>query len=157
MDNILTALEKSQLIFSINAYGSAGKMLNKPKQHFFLTPSIKSALNYRIGRYDLNHEKCYADLVENMVASSLNRLSCESFQSLGLFYDANKKGVDFIVKYMDEVIPVEVGIGKKTKSQITRAKMKYNADFGILVSNRTSQIEFKNDVLYIPVLTFALM
>lgn len=157
VDSILVALEKSQLIFSINAYGSAGRMLNKPKQHFFLTPSIKSALNYRIGRYDLNHEKCFAALVENMVASLLNRLSDESFQSLGLFYDANKKGVDFIVKYMDEVIPVEVGIGKKTKSQITRAKNKYNADFGILVSNRTSQIEFKNDVLYIPVLTFALM
>ena len=155
--SILEALEKSQLIFSISAYGSAGKILNKPKQHFFLAPSIKSALNYRVGRYDLNHEKCYAVLVENMVASALNRLSDESLQSLGLFYDSNRKGVDFIVKNLDEVIPIEVGIGKKTKSQLTRAKSKYGAEYGILVSNRTSKIEFKRNILYVPVLTFALM
>lgn len=157
VDSILEALEKSQLILSICAYGSAGKILNKPKHHFFLSPSIKSALNYRVGRYDLNHEKCYAVLVENMVASTLNRLSEESLHSGGLFYDSNKKGVDFIFKNLDEVIPVEVGVGKKTKSQLTRAKSKYGADYGILVSNRTSKIEFKRNILYVPVLTFALM
>lgn len=157
VNNILDALEKSQLILGINAYGSAGKILNKPKEYFFSAPSVKLALNYRIGRYDLNHEKCYGVLVEDMVASTLNRLSYESFESLGLFYDSNKKGVDFIVKNLDKAIPVEVGIGKKTKSQITRAKNKYGADYGILVSNRTSKIEFKKDILYMPVLTFALM
>ena len=157
VDNILTALEKSQLIFSIDAYGSAGKILNKPKQHFFLTPSIKSALNYRVGRYDLNHEKCYSVLVENMVASTLNRISRESLESIGLFYDSKKGGVDFILKYLDDTIPVEVGIGRKTKSQLTKAINNYNADYGILVSNRTSKIEFKKNLLYIPVLTFALM
>lgn len=154
---ILSALEQSQLIFTVNAYGSAGKMLKKPSQHFFQTPSIKSALNYRVGRYDLNHEKCFAVLYENLVASSLSRLSQESMSSVGLFYDANKKGVDFILKHLDRIIPVEVGIGKKTKSQLTIAKNKYNADMGILISNRTSSIKFENDILYIPLLTFALM
>ncbi len=157
VDSILDALEKSQLILSINAYGSAGKILNKPKEHLFLTHSIKAALNYRIGRYDLNHEKCYAVLVENMVASTLNRLSQESLHSLGLFYDSNKKGVDFIVRNMDEIIPIEVDIGKKTRSQLTMAKKRYGAEYGILVSNRTPKIEFKNDILYIPVVTFAMM
>ena len=155
VSKILSALEQSQLIFTVNAYGSAGKMLKKPSQHFFQTPSIKSALNYRVGRYDLNHEKCFAVLCENLVASSLSRLSQES--SAGLFYDANKKGVDFIVKHLDRIIPVEVGIGKKTKSQLTIAKNKYDADMGILISNRTSTIKFENGVLYIPLLTFALM
>lgn len=157
VSNILSALEKSQLIFSIKAYGSAGKMLKKSSQHFFLTPSLKSAQNYRVGRYDLNHEKCYSVLAENMVASIINRLSHETQQSLGLFYDANKKGVDFIVKHLDKIIPIEVGIGKKTKSQLTIAKNKYNSDYAILVSNRTSKIEYKNGILYIPLLSFALI
>ena len=39
VNNILNALEKSQLIFSINAYGSAGKILNKPNIIFFYTLS----------------------------------------------------------------------------------------------------------------------
>jgi len=39
VNNIFNALEKSQLIFSINAYGSAGKILNKPNIIFFYTLS----------------------------------------------------------------------------------------------------------------------
>ncbi len=157
VSKILSALEQSQLIFTVNAYGSAGKMLKKPSQHFFQTPSIKAALNYRVGRYDLNHEKCFSVLFENLVASYLSRLSHDTMSSLGLFYDANKKGVDFIVKHLDKIIPIEVGIGKKTKSQLKIAKNKYDADMGILISNRTSSIEFKNEILYIPILTFALL
>ena len=157
VSKVLQALEKTQLIFSINAYGAGGRMLKKPAQHFFQSPSIKAALNYRVGRYDLNHEKCFATLFENLVASSLYRLSYESMSSLGIFYDSNKKGVDFIVKHLDRIIPVEVGIGKKTKSQLTIAKNSYGADYGILISNRTSNIKFENNILYIPLLTFALM
>ena len=155
--NILDNLEKTQLIFKVTAYGSAGKMLKKPSQHFFLTPSLKSAQNYLVGSYNLNHEKCYGALAENLVASSIKLLSDETFNSVGLFYDANKKGVDFIVRHLDRIIPIEVGIGKKTKSQLTIAKNKYNADYAILVSNRTKSIKYENGILYIPLLTFALM
>ena len=157
VNNILSALEMSDLIFSVNAYGGAGKMLKKPQQHFFLTPSVKASLNYRVGRYDLNHRKCYAALVENLVASNLLRLSDETMQALGIFYDADKGGVDFIVRHLDRVIPIEVGVGKKTKSQLTRAMNKYDADWGILISNRTSGIEYKKNVIYVPIITFALM
>ena len=157
VNNILSALEKSELLFSISAYGAAGKMLKKPAQHFFAAPSIKAALNFRVGRYDLNHRKCYATLAENMVATSLFKLSSETMQALGVFYDADKRGVDFVVKHLDRTIPVEVSVGKKTKSQLTRAINKYDGEYGILISNRTSQISFEGDVIYIPLLTFALM
>lgn len=158
VNNILSALEKSQLIFSVGAYGSAGKMLKKPQEHFFLTPSLKSAQNYRVGRYDMNHEKCYASLAENLVASTLFGLSNETKQALGLFYDSEKKGVDFILKHLDRTIPIEVGIGKKTKSQLVKALNKYDdADYGILVSNRTSRIKSKKNVIYMPLSTFALI
>lgn len=122
-----------------------------------MTSSLKSAQNYRIGKYDLNHDKCYATLLENQVASSLYRLSKETQESLGIFYDSKKKGADFIVKHLDKKIPIEVGIGKKTKSQVKKAMNRYDCDYGILVSNRTSEIEFINNVLYVPILTFALI
>ena len=68
-----------------------------------------------------------------------------------------KKGVDFIAKHLDNVIPIEVGIGKKTKSQLTLAKNRYGSDYGILISNKTSRIKFEKGILYIPLSTFALM
>lgn len=88
-----------------------------------------------------------------MIASTLNMLVDEAIISLGLFYDSNKKGVDFLLKCVDDVIPIEVGIGKKTKSQLTIAVNKYNAGYGILISNRTDRIRFENNLLYIPLIT----
>lgn len=157
INNILTTLKQTQLIFSIPAYGTSGKILKKPLQHLFLTPSIKTALNYKIGRYNLNHIKCYATLAENLVASILYKLTEETMFSTGLFYDSNKKGVDFIFKTTDRTIPIEVGVGKKTKSQLTKAITNYNADFGILVSNRTERIKKEKNIIYFPLSKFALI
>lgn len=157
ISTILQALEQTQLIFSLQAYGSSGVMLKKPLEHFFLAPSIKSSINYRVGRYDLNHEKCYSVLVENHIASTLKRIEEESLSSLGLFYDPDSKGPDFIVKHLERIIPIEVGIGKKTKSQLTIAQNKFKTKYAILISNRTKKIEYENNILYIPLLTFALL
>lgn len=154
---ILGVLELTQLIFSICAYGPGGKILKNSKEHFFITSNIKASFNYRLGRYDINEDQCYSILVENRVASNLYYLIKKTSDSIGLFYDADRRGVDFIIKYDDNVIPIEVGIGKKTKSQLTLASRKYNSKYSILVSNRTETIEFVNNILYIPLLTFALM
>lgn len=154
--DILQTLELTQLIFSLNAYGPGGKILKSSKEHFFITPNIKAAINNSVKRYDLENDKCYSLLVENMVASNIYYLINKTSDSMGLFYDSEKKGVDLLIKYSNKVIPVEIGIGNKTKSQLTRSLNKYDSQYGILISNRTSNIEFKNNILYIPLLTFAL-
>ncbi|RAP49442.1 MAG: hypothetical protein BZ138_07665 [Methanosphaera sp. rholeuAM270] len=155
--DILQTLELTQLIFSLNAYGPGGKILKSSKEHFFITSNIKAAINYSVKRYDLENDKCYSLLVENMVTSNIYYLINKTSDSMGLFYDSEKKGVDLLIKYSNQVIPVEIGIGNKTKSQLTRALNKYNSPYGILVSNRTSNIKYKNNILYIPLLTFALL
>lgn len=154
VNDILNVLEKTQLIFSIKPYGTGGKILKKPWEYFFLSPSIKAAINFQLGRYDVNHKKCLATLVETLIISSIFKLNITSNKSLGLFYDPNKKGVDFLIKNLDNIIPIEVGIGKKTKSQLTIAMNNYNSDYGILVSNKTSNITLKDNIIYIPLLTY---
>lgn len=155
VNDILNVLEKTQLIFSIKPYGTGNKIIKKPWEYFFLSPSIKAAINFQIGRYDVNHKKCLASLTETLVISSIFKLNIISNKSLGLFYDPNKKGVDFLIKNLDNIVPIEVGIGKKTKSQLTIAMNNYNSDYGILISNRTSNISLKEDIIYIPLLIYA--
>ena len=100
-------------------------------------------------------KKCLASLAETLVISSIFKLNMISNKSLGLFYDPNKRGVDFLVKNLDNIIPIEVGVGKKTKSQLSIAMNNYDSGYGILVSNRTSSIVFKDNIIYIPLLTYA--
>ena len=70
----------------------------------------------------------------------------------------DKGGVDFIVqKHFQTPIPIEVGMGKKDDKQIKKAINKLNADYGIVISNKTSSIEKDEDIIYISPKTFSLL
>ena len=108
-----------------------------------------------LANYNLNNKKCLATLAETLVASSLYKLKLLRHNFIGLFYDPKKSGVDFLVRNIDKIIPIEVGVGKKTKSQLTKAINNYNSDYGILISNRTFSIKKENNIIYIPLRTFS--
>jgi len=152
---ILNTLEKTQLIFNVKPYGGSSKIVRKPWKYYFLSPSIKTAINFEIGRYNSNNRKCLGILAENLVASSLYKMSKRDFQLLGLFYPAKRGSSDFIIKTkFDELVPIEVGLGKKTKSQLQKDINNYNCKYGILVSNRYERIKYERNIIYIPLMSF---
>ncbi|MDR2873487.1 MAG: hypothetical protein LBV42_01885 [Methanobrevibacter sp.] len=74
---------------------------------------------------------------------------------MGIFYPPEKIGADFLLRTkLDEIIPIEVGTGKKTKSQLTKSINRYNANYGILVSNKCNKIKHDNKIIYMPLITF---
>ncbi|KZX16447.1 hypothetical protein MBCUT_08330 [Methanobrevibacter cuticularis] len=153
---ILETLEKTQLIFNLKPYGGGGKILKKAWQYYFLSPSLKAAINFEIGRYDLDSKECLGILAENLVASALYKMTKVDFKYMGLFYPPDKGSSDFIIRTkFDDSIPIEVGIGKKTKSQLIKDINKYNSKYGILVSNRYEQITHINNIIYIPLMSFS--
>lgn len=153
---ILSILEKTHLVFSVKPYGTAGKMVRKPWKYYFLSPSINAAMRFKLGKYDTLDRKLLGVLAENMVASYFFRLKETSYIPSGIFYDPGKNGVDFLLQSTHEgLIPVEVGVGKKDKSQITKATRKYKSNHGILISNRTSKIRKEGKIILIPISTFS--
>ncbi|RLC37239.1 ATP-binding protein [candidate division Kazan bacterium] len=150
---ILDILEKTHLIFSVKPYGGAGKLVRKPWKYYFLSPSISAAIRYKLGLLDILDRDMLGCLAEGLVASTLFRIN-ETIQRIGIFYDPEKEGVDFLIqKGAGELIPVEVGIGKKDKIQIKRAIKRYNSTHGIVISN-TSEIKRVNRIIYIPMVFF---
>jgi len=82
-------------------------------------------------------------------------MSKTDFPYLGLFYPPDKGSSDFIIRTkLDDLVPIEVGIGKKTKSQVKKDMVKYDCKYGILVSNRYERIKHINDIIYIPLTSF---
>ncbi|KZX13092.1 ATP-binding protein [Methanobrevibacter curvatus] len=155
---ILDALEKTQMIFSVKPYGGATKVIKKPWNYYFLSPSIKSAINYEIGMFNLNNKKCLGALYENLVATALYKMTKTSFRGMGLFYPTEKKDCDFLLRTkLDDIVPVEVGIGKKTKSQLKIAINKYDCDYGVLISNRYNKIQKHDNIIHIPLLSFGFL
>jgi len=155
VNEILNVLEKTQLLFPVTAYGGGSKVIKKPWKYYFLSPSLKAAVNFEYGRFNLDKEKCIGSLAENYVASAIFKLSQTRFPAVGLFYPSDNKGSDFIIKTkVDERVAIEVGIGKKTKSQLSYTMNEYDCERGILISNRYNRIKNHNDITYIPLMSF---
>jgi len=158
VNEILNILEKTQLIFNVKPFGGAGKITKKAWKYYFLSSSLISAINYDVGRYNMDNKKCLGTLAENYVAASLFKMQQTRFQLMGLFYPPEKKGCDFLLRTkLDDMIPIEVGIGKKTKSQLTRAINKYNSEYGVLISNRCNTIHQHNKIIHIPLVSFGFL
>ena len=98
-------------------------------------------------------------LLENLVASSLYNLSYTGdFPLYDIYYDEKRKGVDFVVqKHFQKPVPIEVGIGKKDYSQIKYAIRRLDADYGIIISNKTHNIIKEDNIISIPPKTFSLL
>ena len=74
---------------------------------------------------------------------------------IGVFYDVEKEGVDFLIqKGKEEIIPIEVSIGKKGKSQINKAINKHKAKYGVVISN-TNDIKREGNITYLPIMFFS--
>lgn len=68
----------------------------------------------------------------------LVNLNQRTFHDFNVYYDSKKGGVDFIVhKLFDNAVPIEIGIGKKSKKQVKNAIDSYNCNHSILISNKT--------------------
>ena len=157
--NILDILEKTHLIFSIEAYGTSSKRMKKTKKYYFATSSIRNALSINSGNTIKDIKQYEGILLENHVASILFNFKQRGNSYFTLYYDANKKrNVDFILQQdFKNPVPIEVGRGKKDKKQIIHAINNYGADYGIIVSDTTTNIEKEDNIIYIPPRTFSFL
>lgn len=156
IQSIFQALEKTHLLFHVEPYGSCVKRQRKSWEYYFLTSQIKASIYIKNGLATQNPKEYIANLSENLVAASLFKL--QQNRDFGIFYDPEKGGVDFLLNtIMGDIIPIEVGIGAKNTKQVKKAISRYNSDYGIIVSNKSSRIQKEDNIISIPLSTFSFM
>ena len=158
VNSIFTILEKTQLIFHYEAYGF-GKKPKKAWKYYIATPSLRHCINSKFGIMHVDSNDYNGVLLENLVATGLFNLSNnENFINFSTFYDSQSGGADFIIqKAFEKPIPIEVGLGKKSDRQVKKSMRSCKSDYGILISNKTKNIEKKNDIIYVPPKTFSFL
>ncbi len=156
--NLLDVLEKTHLIFHINPYGDAGKMIRTPKKYYFLSPCINASINFTLGKHTPNDNAYLGVLAETLVASSFFRLNKTISKPNGIFTPTQKRMADFIITTFEgDNVAVEVGIGKKGDSQVKKTMNKYNCQRGVVVSSATNLIKKEDEIIFLPLTTFSLM
>ncbi len=153
--SVLSILEKSEIIYSIKAYGSPMKQVRKTPKYTFVAPAIKASLLAETGQLNYSTQ-IYGKLFEDVVASYLYRIK-ETKGLLDIKYDSEEGGTDFIImnKTDNKNIPLEVGYGEKSDKQVLQTMKKVNSKYGILISE--TNLEVKNNVLYLPKELFLLL
>jgi len=157
--NILSIFEKTHIIFHLEAYGSASKKSRKSWKYNFLSPTLKYAINKNYGNMEMKESEIMGLLSEDLVASRLflNKYYKKTFN---VYYEACKRGVDYLLKFNENngnvIIPVEVGYGKKSLKQVYRSIDRNNSPYGILISNKTSMLMKRDNVICMPLLLFSL-
>lgn len=162
--NILESFCNAHLTFNIDPHGSISKRNRHTKKYYLLSTQMKACIYQINGQSTQTKGDYFGSLLENYVAASLFIMKEKTKRDFGIFYDPrDKKNVDFLINtVMGDIIPIEVGIGKKNKSQIIDAMDEYRSEFGIVISNKTQRIvkeeeEDGRSVLFIPYKTFSLM
>ena len=76
-----------------------------------------------------------------------------------IYYDNRKEdNVDFLIQRgFENPIPIEVGIGKKTKRQVKNAIEAYESSHGVIISDTTQKIKKEDNIIYIPLETFSFL
>ena len=158
ISSIISTLEKTQLLFHIEPYGSPAKRSRKSWKYYFLSNQIKSNIYLNNGQASKESKEFESLIVENMVASTLYKLKFSTRQDFGIFYDPEDGGVDFLITtLLGKIIPIEVGLGNKSSKQIKSAIKRYGSDYGIVISDSFDKIEKEDNIIKIPLIIFAFM
>lgn len=157
VNNIVDTLEKTHLIFHVEPFSSSPKRKNKAFKYYYATASLRHALSYNLGIASTDPKAYEGILLENMVASSFFNLRTKSNKLFNIYYDPRKdENVDFLVqRSFENTIPIEVGIGKKSKRQVKGAMEEYGSPYGIVISDTYPKIEKDDDIIYLPYETFS--
>ena len=153
--SILEILEKTHLIFSVKPRGGAGKVVRKSWKYYFLSPSIVAAIRFKLGENSHTNRELMGILTEHMAASYFFRMKETFGLPVGIFYDPEPKGADFLLlDARGDIIPLEIGIGKKDKIQIRNSINRYKSKHGIVVCD-VQNVKKEGNVIFVPLTTFS--
>lgn len=151
--NILDSLEKAEMLIRVYPYGSTYKKVRKPSKYHFMTPAMRhTLLTFLEGETAfLNHKGKY---LEDIVALTFYREFSQKLSS-PIFYDSSGGGADFVLRFPQKKIAIEVGLGGKDISQAQSTLEKTQADYGLVISN--SPLSLKEKIIKIPLKYFLLL
>ncbi len=156
IQNVLEALEKTELLIRVPAHGSNMTVAKQPAKYLFMSPAIRMSF-FRITGNAQTFQTRKGKLLEDLVGAHLYR----EFVSRGagkVRYDAVQGGADFVLQIENKrQIAIEVGLGEKDKKQLIQTMKKIPCQYGVAISANTLAWDAKLHILDLPLDYFLMM
>src|SRR3989338_4011998 len=157
LSNFLDNRALPELVIRVMPYGSNTKKVRKPSKYHFMSSAMRSAFLSVAG-----NEQIFAGqkgrLMEDIVAMTLYREFVANSRG-SLNYDSVKSGADFILTIAERnIIPIEVGIGEKTGTQVRNTMKKIgSAKYGVVICRNNLALLEDANVVKVPLDFFLLI
>lgn len=156
---ILKTLEESGLVTRVPPFGTHFKQIRKASKYLFATPSLRyTYLSSKESTAVFDNYR--GNLFEDLVGMYLNRI-IPKFGAFSLTYDVSEGGADFVISQGFKHIVMEVGMGKKSYSQViqTTQKMapKVTPKYSIVISGSDLEYSEQYNAVKIPLQYFLLI
>ncbi len=149
IQNLLDAIEKTELLVKVPAYGVNMTMAKKPAKYLFMTPAIRMSFFRMTGNGQV-HSTWIGKLLEDFVGAHLYR----EFETKGrgkIRYDSEEGGADFVLQIENsKQIVIEVGKGKKDTKQVVQTMNKTKSDYGLIYASNELLLNEENNVVFVP-------
>lgn len=157
VSSILEVLENAELLIRVMPYGSNSKKVRKPSKYQFMSSAMRSAFLSVAGSSQIFSQQ-KGRLMEDIVAMTLHREFVVNSRG-ALNYDGTKGGADFILTVAEKnIIPIEVGIGEKSGTQVRNTMKKvHSAKYGIVICRDTLTLLEDANVIKVPLNYFLLI
>lgn len=147
--NIFEALEKTELIIKIPAYGANMTIAKKANKYLFMSPAIRMSFFYFTGQ-ESTYLTRQGKLLEDSIGSHLYREFVIRGQG-AIRYDSEQGGADFVLQVLNnKQIIIEVGMGDKGKKQVMTSSKKIHSDYNLIISNSELRIDEDRKTVFIP-------
>jgi len=154
--DILQSLLLTNQLYQLD-YNKKIPVFRKEKKNYFLDPFLYSVCKgYTLGKYQDYSNENKDRLIEGIVCEHLARLFRINLDfSSSLWFYLKKKETDFVLKYRNKLIGIEL----KWQNKVSKSDF---SNFGlfknrILLSKREFKFDKKNNFLIIPVFLFLLI
>jgi len=142
---IFSVLEKTEVIHRIYPYGSHfNQVTKKPSKYLFSSPAFR-AMYYKMIGNTISAEDARGRLLEDLVGMYLYRF-IDNRSEFSIAYDSAQGGADFILKGLNNILAIEVGVNKKEYRQVMKTAQKVGADFSIVISEKSDELEYVEDI-----------
>lgn len=160
--SVLDELESTEIITAIKPKGASFGKIAKPYKYLFTSPAMRLALVNSGGAINAENDSRSAlrgQLLEDVVGMYFKRMFIDGENKAVVEYDTSKGGADFIVSLTGEKkdsIVIEVGVKKMTSRQAAQTLEEVDGRYGLIITDRSLNIDSVNNSIYVPLEYFLL-
>ncbi|MBI2045611.1 ATP-binding protein [Candidatus Pacearchaeota archaeon] len=148
--NIFKALKTACLIQEVEPFVSVLKRTAKSSKYYFQHPTIRAALLWHVGKFNVNDNSLWGVMLEEMISFTIiSNVEKPKSPILYVGFDDSKSGADFVIKTPNGNVAIECSWGSKGATQVEKTMERVDCKFGIVLCNRNS-VERKEKVLFVP-------